>query len=299
MRSPHLPQLSGIGDADWLRAQGIAPALHLPGVGRNLRDHYQIRLGHRVVGVVTLNEHTRGLAVVKEALSYAFLGRGMLTMGARTAALFHRSREGLDAPDSELVFAPGSFASPGVLEREPGMTIGGWPSRLESHGTVRLRSPDPMEPPAIAPDYLSAPGDRRVIVSCLRMIRRLFAAPALRDGAGARPSRARWCRPTRNCWTSRANAVRQGCISSAPAGSGPMCRPSWIRCCACAHHGALRGGRSRHAELYCWKYQCDCGDGGGERCSDDPRGCASAHRRKRGDGGGIGASRALRDGATA
>jgi len=184
MRSPHLLQLSGIGDASWLRACGIAPLLGLPGVGRNLRDHYQIRVGHRVGGIVTLNERTRGLAVVKEALAYAFLGRGMLTMGAGTAALFHRSREGLAAPDSQLVFAPGSFAAPGVLEREPGMTIGGWPSRPESHGTVRLRTAEPLEPPAIAPGYLSAQEDRRVIVSCLRMIRRLFAAPSL----------ARWSR---------------------------------------------------------------------------------------------------------
>src|SRR5215831_7159568 len=39
INSPQLLMLSGIGDPDELRAQGIAPAVPLPGVGRNLQDH--------------------------------------------------------------------------------------------------------------------------------------------------------------------------------------------------------------------------------------------------------------------
>lgn len=125
IRSPQLLQVSGIGDPDHLGGLGIATRVASPGVGRNLRDHFQVRVGHRVHGVVTLNERTRGLAIVKEVLNYALFGRGLLTMGAGTAAMFFRSRSELAAPDSQLIFAPGSFAGPGVLEREPGMTIGG------------------------------------------------------------------------------------------------------------------------------------------------------------------------------
>ena len=179
IKSPHLLQLSGIGNPEHLREIGITPFVAASSVGRNLRDHFQLRVGHRVKGVVTLNERTRGLPIVKEALNYALFGRGLLTMGAGTAAMFFRTREGLHAPDSQLIFAPGSFAAPGVLEKEPGMTIGGWPSRPESRGTVRARTADPYEPPAIAPNYLSAPEDRAVVIACMRMIRRLFATPAL------------------------------------------------------------------------------------------------------------------------
>ena len=47
IQSPQLLMLSGIGDADALRALGIAPVHHLPEVGRNLQDHLQSRLMYR------------------------------------------------------------------------------------------------------------------------------------------------------------------------------------------------------------------------------------------------------------
>jgi choline dehydrogenase len=37
--SPHLLMLSGVGEADHLRAHGIAPVADLKGVGLNLQDH--------------------------------------------------------------------------------------------------------------------------------------------------------------------------------------------------------------------------------------------------------------------
>ena len=95
IKSPHLLQLSGIGDPEHLLEIGITPLVAASSVGRNLRDHFQLRVGHRVKGVVTLNERTRGLPIVKEAINYALFGRGLLTMGAGTAAMFFRTREGL------------------------------------------------------------------------------------------------------------------------------------------------------------------------------------------------------------
>ena len=41
INSPQLLKLSGIGPADELRAHGIAPLHHLPGVGENLQDHLE------------------------------------------------------------------------------------------------------------------------------------------------------------------------------------------------------------------------------------------------------------------
>jgi choline dehydrogenase len=53
--------------------------------------------------------------------------------------------------------------------------------RPESRGTVRIKSADPAAAPAIQPRYLSAPADRDAIVKGLRALRRIIAAPALRD----------------------------------------------------------------------------------------------------------------------
>jgi choline dehydrogenase len=40
VNSPQLLMLSGIGDAEWLKQHGISTVVNLPGVGRNLQDHY-------------------------------------------------------------------------------------------------------------------------------------------------------------------------------------------------------------------------------------------------------------------
>jgi len=48
-----------------------------------------------------------------------------------------------------------------------------------SRGTVTLRSPRASDAPAIAPNYLSTPEDRKVAADSLRVTRRIVAQPAL------------------------------------------------------------------------------------------------------------------------
>jgi choline dehydrogenase len=184
IKSPQLLMLSGVGDPAALATQGIAVVQESPRVGRNLQDHFLVRVAHRVEGQVTINERTRGLSSLIEALNFAVRGKGLLTMGAGAAALFFRaSRESTEA-DAQLSFAPGSFAAPGVLDELPGMTIGAWPSYPRSRGRVALRSADPKEAPAIHPNYLDAEYDRQNLVASLHMARRILNQPAL----------ARWSR---------------------------------------------------------------------------------------------------------
>jgi choline dehydrogenase len=57
IQSPQLLQLSGIGDAERLHKFGIETVHNLPGVGRNLQDHLQIRLIHRCNKAITTNPH--------------------------------------------------------------------------------------------------------------------------------------------------------------------------------------------------------------------------------------------------
>nr|WP_244626899.1 GMC family oxidoreductase N-terminal domain-containing protein [Microvirga tunisiensis] len=179
-KSPQLLQLSGVGDPDVLRDIGITPVVANRSVGRNLRDHFLMTVVQRVQGIATLNERSRGLTLVKEVLKYAFLGEGMLTLGTGSAGSFFRSRPGLAAPDAQLMFIPGSYGSvPGILEKEPGMSIGFWPSHPQSHGTVSARSPNPLDQPSIHLNFLSAEDDQRVVVECVRKSRAIFASRAM------------------------------------------------------------------------------------------------------------------------
>lgn len=179
LRSPQILQVSGIGDPDHLARIGVAPVVSSEQVGRNLRDHFLVRVSHRVRGMTTINERAHGMAAVREALTYALRGRGALTMGAGAAAAILPSGLSGEVPDIQLSFAPGSFAGPGRLEREPGMTIGGWVSPGRSRGSVMAPSASTADRPLIDPNYLSDPFDREGIVACIRMIRSIFAQPAL------------------------------------------------------------------------------------------------------------------------
>src|SRR6202045_1639107 len=181
VNSPHVLQISGIGPAKHLYAIGV-PVLHdLPGVGANLNDHYVVRISHRVRNAVTINQLARGARAVREAIKFATVGNGALTFGVTSAMVFCRSREGLSSPDLQLLFTPASYAQ-GVfrqLEREPGMTVAVCPVRPESRGTIMAQSSDPLQYPAIRPNYLSAPSDLRVLISGINQTRKIFAQPAM------------------------------------------------------------------------------------------------------------------------
>src|SRR5262249_57114203 len=80
--SPHILQLSGVGDPDHLGRIGI-PVVHaLPGVGKNLQDHFLARVTAEVAGIGTANEKSRGIPFLGELARYVFAGTGLLTYSA-------------------------------------------------------------------------------------------------------------------------------------------------------------------------------------------------------------------------
>lgn len=180
INSPQLLQVSGIGPGEHLRPLGVPMVHELPGVGRNLHDHFVSRIVHRMKGIASINELSRGWRLMIEAAKYAALGRGILTYSAGNGVGFMKTRPGLEAPDFQLSFAAASFKDGvlGQLDDEPGATLGGWQLRPESRGSVMIKSGDPHEAPAIRPNYLAAETDRMVTVAGLKMSRAILEAPA-------------------------------------------------------------------------------------------------------------------------
>jgi choline dehydrogenase-like flavoprotein len=187
VNSPHILQLSGVGAPEHLKRIGIPVHHALPGVGRNLQDHFIARVSYPVIGISTINERSRGIALAGEILRYLVTGRGMLTYSASLAAASVKVLEESATPDVQCSIAPGSFKDGqiGELDDFPGITAGAWQMRPLSRGYVEAKSADPREAPAINPRYLSEDTDRRALVGGLRFIRRLFAAPALAQYCGA------------------------------------------------------------------------------------------------------------------
>ena len=181
INSPHLLQISGIGPAQHLQSLGIPVTHDLPGVGANLIDHYVIRVVHRVRGTETVNEIARFPRVLPEILRFFFTGKGALTFGVTTSQVFADSREGLASPDLQLLFTPGSThpLKFGELDEQPGMSCVVCVVKPDSRGTIMATSADPFARPAIKPNYLTTHTDELALLSGVRQVRRVFAAPAL------------------------------------------------------------------------------------------------------------------------
>ena len=180
--SPHILQLSGIGEPGHLGRIGVPVRHALPGVGRNFQDHFLVRVQAEVKDIATLNERSRGLRFAGEILKYVAAGRGMLTYAASLVAASMKVLPESATPDVQALFASASYA-PGVsrqLDSKPGMTSGLWQMRPESRGQVLARTADPHDQPSINPNYLAEDRDRRTIVAGMRRVRDWFNAPALR-----------------------------------------------------------------------------------------------------------------------
>jgi choline dehydrogenase len=184
--SPHILQLSGVGDPEHLGKIGV-PVVHaLKGVGRNMQDHFQARVSYTIVGAQTANEKSRGLPLAGEVIRWLFTGRGMLSYSPSLVAASVKVLEESATPDMQITFAPGSFKGGmiGELEDAPGLSGGAWQMRPLSRGYVEAKTRNPRDMPAINPRYMSEETDRRAVIGGLRFARRLFDAPALKQYTG-------------------------------------------------------------------------------------------------------------------
>ncbi|WP_114226814.1 MULTISPECIES: GMC family oxidoreductase [Sphingomonas] len=187
INSPQLLELSGVGQAERLRGLGIEVVHELAGVGENLQDHYVVGETYRLkAGTISVNELARGPRLLREVVRYFREKRGLLTLSAAHVGVFCKSRPDLAGPDIQFHILPATMDAEKLaneqkmeLEGEPGLTIAPCQLRPESRGSVHLRSGDPAEHPAIAPNYLSNPLDEEVVVAALKWGRRIAATAPL------------------------------------------------------------------------------------------------------------------------
>src|SRR6516164_9303271 len=76
--SPHILQLSGVGDPEHLAGIGVPVVHESRGVGKNMQDHYAARVSYPVVGVQTANERSRGLPAFRRGHALALHRQGYL-----------------------------------------------------------------------------------------------------------------------------------------------------------------------------------------------------------------------------
>jgi choline dehydrogenase len=182
INTPQLLQLSGVGPAKLLGEHGIPVLLDQPEVGEQLQDHLQVRIVLKCTRPITLNDDVRSLwRQAKIGLKFVLLRKGPLTVSAGYAGGFWRTRPEVKRPDVQTHFLTFSLDRMGEkLHPFSGFTASICQLRPTSRGSVRIRSADARDPPAIRYNYLSTEHDRRTMLDGMRLLRRILEQPAIR-----------------------------------------------------------------------------------------------------------------------
>ena len=181
IQSPQLLQLSGVGPAELLRSHGIPVVADLSGVGANLQDHLALRLVYKCAKPVTTNDELRNVwAKARTGLKYLLFRRGPMAIGVMSAGMITRALPDAKTPDIQFFLSTVSAEERGAKPHPfSGFTLVYYPMRPTSRGSVRIRSRDAREAPAIEPNYLATEYDRRLMVEGAKLARRIAATRAL------------------------------------------------------------------------------------------------------------------------
>jgi choline dehydrogenase len=181
IQSPQLLQLSGIGPKDLLSSLRIPVIQELPGIGENLQDHLQLRVMYKCTKPITTNDDLRSWSgKLRIGAKWLFTRKGPLAIGINQGGLFTRVLPESKTPDVQFHFATLSAELAGARPHPfPGFTMSVCQLRPQSRGWVRIHSADPLQPPAMQPNYLSTELDRRCAIAGIRLARRLASTNAL------------------------------------------------------------------------------------------------------------------------
>jgi choline dehydrogenase-like flavoprotein len=160
IHTPKVLMQSGVGDEDELRRVGVTVRQHLPGVGRNLQDHF-------------------GFDCVWE---FPETVQGSTQVGA--TLFWDSGAADIQGPDLFACLGPFAKSTPENAAKY-GLPQNGWilfgsPTHPKSRGRLRLSGPDPADPIRIEANALSHPDDLKAAIACVETLREIGNSAELR-----------------------------------------------------------------------------------------------------------------------
>ena len=175
--SPHILQVSGVGDSNKLKKNGIQTIHELKGVGKNLQDHLMFRPVYKVKNLKSLNGKINSLfGNFLIGLEYLFKQSGPMTMGASQVCGFAKSDPSKETPNLQFHVQPISTDILGAskLHDFDGITPTVANIRPSSRGEISIVSNDSRVNPKIKMNYLSTQDDRIVAAQGLKLVRKIM-----------------------------------------------------------------------------------------------------------------------------
>lgn len=179
--SPHILQLSGVGDPTHLSSIGIHPLVESPDVGANLHDHPTVAVIHESTRPDTLDDAENALEMAR----WLLFRRGKLASPVAEACAFVKSEGSRAEPDLQFHFGPVNFDNHGLQPYEGhAFTFGPVLVNPRSRGSVQARSADPAETPEIRVNALTEQADVDALVRGVDIARDIASRQPFDDYRG-------------------------------------------------------------------------------------------------------------------
>jgi choline dehydrogenase/4-pyridoxate dehydrogenase len=186
INSPQVLMLSGIGDAEALRQNGITPQVQLKGVGKNLQDHVtvQVAFTRRPPSGAVHRAMRLDRIALELGKTYFFGSRGIASDIPGGMAAFVRTMPDAKVPDIQLLLAGAPLTAGPYLQpfRQP--FDDGFGGRIvmlhpESRGELTLASADPATPIRIKQNFMSTEREWKTLRAGVRALRDIMSKPQL------------------------------------------------------------------------------------------------------------------------
>ena len=182
--TPQLLQLSGVGNADELRALGIPVVHNLPAVGQHMQDHLEVYVQHACKQPVSLQPNMKMWRRPLIGLQWLFR-KGPGASNHFESGGFARSNDDVAYPNLMFHFLPIAVRYDGSSPAGGhGYQVHVGPMYSDARGSVRIVSTDPKVHPQLRFNYVSTPQDRREWVEAIRTARKILSQPAMDEFNG-------------------------------------------------------------------------------------------------------------------
>ncbi len=182
--SPQLLQLSGVGNPNLLEKHEIPVVHDLKGVGENLQDHLEVYVQYSCKKPVSMNPALKWYRKPWIGLQWLFR-KGPAATNHFEAGGFIRSNESYKYPNLMFHFLPLAIRYDGSSpEGGHGYQVHVGPMYSNSRGSIKIKSKDPKQYPALLFNYLSTKEDEKEWVEAIHKARKILNQEAMAEYNG-------------------------------------------------------------------------------------------------------------------
>jgi choline dehydrogenase len=189
INTPQILQLSGVGNGPDLQALGIDVVQHLPGVGANLQDHLEVYVQYSCRQPVSMQPMLKFWRRPFIGAQWLFLRKGPGATNHFEAGGFARSNSEVAYPNLMFHFLPLAIRYDGTAPSGGhGYQVHVGPMYSDARGSIKIKSKDPFEKPALRFNYLSTDQDRREWIEAIHVARKILTQKAMAPFNGGETS---------------------------------------------------------------------------------------------------------------